>query len=190
MTFYFSSDFHGFHINISGPKLSKWKSGYRNFNSIQEMNQAIIDSVNLNVKREDVLYYLGDWSFGGKENIPRLRERLNVETIHFILGNHDQHIEEYKDLFTTVKSYDEINIEGQHICLFHYPIASFHKEHRGSWCLCGHSHGMFPGSRENYLDKKILDVGWDNFKKPLAFSEIKTIMDKKRFKPVDGHKER
>lgn len=180
---FFSSDFHGFHKNIAGPKVSNWNSGYRNFSSIEEMNEAIINSINSNIKSDDILYYLGDWTFGGEQNIPRFRSRINVETIHFIRGNHDQHIDKYRDLFTSIQDYLEIKIEGQHIVLFHYPIYEWNKCHRGSWHLTGHSHGNCDFS--NYKSKyKIIDVGWENYEKPLAFSEIRNIM---KFRKAKGH---
>jgi calcineurin-like phosphoesterase family protein len=187
MTIFFSSDFHAFHANIAGPNISRWSSGYRDFDSIEDMNEAIAKSVNDVIMPNDTLYYLGDWSFGRKENIEKFRAMLAVRNIHFILGNHDRNIMEFHHLFSSVKSYDEIRVEGQHICLFHFPIASFHKEHRGAWHLCGHSHYQFTGSQADYLDKKILDVGWCHFRKPLSFAEIKKIMDRKRFTPVDAH---
>ena len=58
------SDFHLGHANIAGPKTSKWKEGYRNFDSVVEMNDEIINTINKYVKHDDVLYFLGDFCFG------------------------------------------------------------------------------------------------------------------------------
>lgn len=182
----FSSDFHGFHKNITGPKISSWSSGYRDFNSIEEMNESIINSINSNAKPNDILYYLGDWTFGGEQNIPKFRSRINIGTIHFIKGNHDTYIDKYKNLFNSVQDYLEISINGQFIVLGHYPIYEWNKCHRGSWMLCGHSHGKCEYSNPKTSQYKCLDIGWDIFRKPLDFSEIKAIMSKK---VVKGHHE-
>jgi len=55
--------------------------------------------------------------------------------------------------------------------------------------LCGHSHGGLDLSDEHNLNTKTLDVGWDDFGKPLSFDEVLTIMNKKSiFVPSDHHK--
>lgn len=100
---FFTSDSHSFHANICSGT-SNWSSenssnpnGTRDFMTIEEMNNAIIDAINSRVGEDDVLYHLGDWSFGGWRNIYEFRKRIKCKTIHLILGNHDDHI--WKDKF-------------------------------------------------------------------------------------------
>lgn len=93
-----TSDTHFSHSNISGFNESKWKSGYRDFENTHEMNKILISGINNNVKEDDILYHLGDFSFGGKDKIWEFRKRLNVKTIHLIYGNHDNHIKDNKVL--------------------------------------------------------------------------------------------
>lgn len=38
-----TSDTHFSHTNIAGPSVSSWKSGYRNFESVHEMNKALTE---------------------------------------------------------------------------------------------------------------------------------------------------
>ena len=76
MNIWFTSDTHFNHTNIAGPKVSSWKSGYRDFGSVQEMNAALIKNINDCVKEDDILYHLGDWSFGGAQNILYFRRAL------------------------------------------------------------------------------------------------------------------
>lgn len=181
---YFSSDFHYGHKNIVGPNVSSWSSGYRDFDSIEHMNNTIVDSINNTVGENDVLYYLGDWAFGSEKNIVELSDRLNVREIHFIMGNHDKNIRKYNTHFTSIYDYKEIKIEGQSIILFHFPIWEWHKCHRGSWHLTGHSHGNCEYSHPKTSKYKIMDIGWDIFRKPLSFQEIRKIMNQKEIK---GH---
>lgn len=93
---WFSSDFHYGHKNICRG-ISEWPSrdgggNTRDFNTLEEMNDAIVNGINSVIQQEDILYFLGDWSFGGIENVWNLRKRIVCRTIHFVLGNHEQHI--------------------------------------------------------------------------------------------------
>lgn len=188
MTIYWTSDFHYNHINITGPKVSNWESGYRDFDSVQEMNSAIVKSINSIVLPSDHLYHLGDWSFGGKHNIKLFREQINCNHITLIRGNHDKHIDEFRNLFVDILDYKEIHLNRQMICMSHYPFSVWNKRHHGSWMLSGHCHGSFYPSTKECLDQgKILDIGWCSFRKPLNFEEIKKIMDKKFNKQIDHH---
>ena len=95
---FFTSDTHAYHRNIAGPKVSQWKSGYRDFNDEYEMTAEIIKQINNTVDKDDTLYHLGDWSFGGIDKIWEFRKQINCKNIHLILGNHDHHIENNKEL--------------------------------------------------------------------------------------------
>jgi calcineurin-like phosphoesterase family protein len=95
---YFCSDLHYGHANIC-LGTSKWvdkNTNCRKFNTIEEMNETIVKSINLVVKEGDILYHLGDWSFGGWENIWGLRKKIICNHIIQINGNHDKLIEKDK----------------------------------------------------------------------------------------------
>ena len=90
---WFTSDPHYNHKNIC-KGTSEWNNTdrCRNFSSVEEMNNAIVEGINKHVNKDDILYCLGDWSFGGVESIWEFRKRINCKNIHLILGNHDHHI--------------------------------------------------------------------------------------------------
>lgn len=94
---WFTSDTHYQHKNIcrdvSNWPESKWT---RDYDILEEMNNIIVNSINLNVMEDDILFHLGDWSFGGFEMIEEFRNRIVCKNIHLILGNHDHHIERNK----------------------------------------------------------------------------------------------
>lgn len=182
MSIFISSDFHYGHTNICGPKVSSWDSGYRDFNSVYEMNRAIVDSVNSNVKSSDILYFLGDWAFGGKDNIRKLREQLLVENIIFIRGNHDKHIDEFKDLFTEVLDFLEIYIHNKLFVMCHYALRVWNASHRGSLHCYGHSHHSLPEIG------KSMDVGWCKYRRPLSIEEVIDKLSKRDILTVDHHK--
>lgn len=96
---WFTSDTHYSHKNII-KGISSWsdKSTCRNFLTLEEHNKTLVDNINQVVKEDDILYHLGDWSFGGIEQIWDFRKQINCKTIHLILGNHDEHIENNKEI--------------------------------------------------------------------------------------------
>ena len=92
-----TSDTHYWHTNMClGSSVWQDKSGCRDFNSPKEMSDALVNSINKYVMQEDTLYDLGDWSFGGIENIWNFRKRINCKNIYLVPGNHDHHIKKNK----------------------------------------------------------------------------------------------
>lgn len=66
--------------------------------TLEEMNELIIKNINDVVKEDDILYHLGDWSFGGIENIWEFRKQIKCKNIYLVPGNHDHHIKKNKIL--------------------------------------------------------------------------------------------
>jgi calcineurin-like phosphoesterase family protein len=210
---WFTSDTHYGHTNICRG-VSKWKDfngnvpikQTRDFNTLEDMNDAIVKSINSVVGEDDILFHLGDWSFGGFENIAEFRSRIVCKNIHLILGNHDHHIENNKDniqrLFSSVNQYLRLQVSvypgtvlhtGKvDLVLMHYPIASWHNMNDGVIHLHGHVH--LPPNKK-LAQGKAMDVGVDgNGLVPYSLNEITRIMDKqpiaKLTLPQDHHEER
>jgi calcineurin-like phosphoesterase family protein len=200
MNIWFTSDSHFGHTNIAGPKISTWSSGYRDFNSVHEMNMALVDGINKYVKEDDILYHLGDWSFGGVQNIFQFRNYIICKNIHLILGNHDQHIidKEIKyhdttfnpiELFSSVQDVLTIELGKTKLFLSHYSHRVWLGSHKGVIHLYGHSHGSIPDYG------KSMDVGVDvAFKKfgeyrPFNIGDITNIMSKRTIEKIDHHGE-
>jgi len=199
---WFSSDFHWGHKNIVRGT-TEWDAGdsdkVRNFDTVEEHNEQLIHNINSVVKYDHTLYYLGDWSFGGHENIKKFRDQLHCRDIRFFFGNHDQHIEPidspYRKLFTSCDYYGELNLKidsqktGQYgkqkIVMSHYAMRVWNKSHHGSIMLFGHSHGNLKG----YEEYKTMDVGCDTHNLyPYHLDEIIDIMKgRKVLLEVDHH---
>ena len=95
---FFTSDTHYNHTNICSAT-TKWVPTNRNtrqFNSLDEMNNTLVNNINEVVGENDILIHLGDWSFGGFDSIAEFRDRINCKNIHLIYGNHDHHIRKNK----------------------------------------------------------------------------------------------
>jgi len=91
---WFVGDTHYWQKNIVYGE-SVWPSketSTRRFDTVQEMSRHLVAQMNKYVGENDILFHLGDWSFGGAENIWNFRKQLKVKKIHFIPGNHDHHI--------------------------------------------------------------------------------------------------
>ena len=84
-------------------------------------------------------------------------------------------------------NYLEIIIGKQVFVLCHYPIYSFNYQRNNSIMLCGHSHKNCELSNNTKETGRILDTGWDGFKKPLSYVEIMEIMKDKKPVVVDHH---
>ena len=108
---FFTSDTHYHHANICSATTS-WavNDGYaRPFDSLEQMNDTLVNNINEAVGENDILFHLGDWSFGGFDKIAEFRDRINCKNIHLILGNHDHHIQKNKQLVD--RYYDPNTVE-------------------------------------------------------------------------------
>lgn len=143
---WFSSDLHFNH-----DREFVWQA--RGFNSVEEMNEQIIERFNSVVAPGDILYLLGDTALGGGGNEilmqnKALIERLNGE-IYMVLGNHDTNprIEMYKSCKNVVEAdkwANKIKYNGYHFYLSHFPTLTGNLEKESlKQCTCnlfGHTH--------------------------------------------------
>lgn len=151
----FTSDLHHMHNRIV-------EFTNRGESTTQENHtQWLTDVWNKNVSSGDLVYHLGDFSFAKKyDDIALFMQKLNGQKI-FIKGNHDkrENLDQLvKDkLISAWYDYKEIKLQDVPTVLFHFPIASWHRQSHGSIHLHGHSHGNFKDFRG-----KMLDVGIDS----------------------------
>lgn len=209
---FFLSDLHAGHKNICRG-VTEWTKteGCRDFVSIEKMDSYLINQINKYVGEDDVIFFLGDWSFGGADNIWKTRSRILCKNIHFILGNHDHHIETNRklpntdalaqELFSSVSHYQRVSIDGKLIIMSHFPMISWEKSYRNSWMVHGHCHGtlfqepsqQWGGNGYWYKSAKIFDVGIDNIfnvtgeYKPISFQELRKIMNRRDIIITDHH---
>lgn len=166
---WFTADFHLGHANII-------HYCNRPFATVEEMDQAIVERLNASVKRDDVLYFLGDFCMGGEQRIFAYRRRIHCKKIFAVPGNHDKQACKSKEEFSWLDNLAEVSVHGQPIVLCHYALRVWNRSNRGSWHLYGHSHGRLPEAPNSFS----MDVGVDthNFR-PWHYDEIADIMTKK-----------
>jgi calcineurin-like phosphoesterase family protein len=179
MITHFTSDLHFGHKNII-------KYTNRPFNSVEEMNESLIQTFNDKVDKDDTVYCLGDFAFMHANDLRDILSRLNGN-IHLIYGNHDKVIRSNVDIqkqFASVGEYKEVTIDKQHIVMCHYPMVIWNRKHHNSWMLHGHCHGTLTYP----FTGKIFDVGYDATKQiTMTFEELKPIMDKFKNESIDHH---
>ena len=185
-----TSDTHYHHANICSAT-TKWTNPVtlREFKTLEHMDAMLVGNINEVVGQNDILFHLGDWSFGGFEKIREFREKIVCQNVHIITGNHDQHIESNREnvqsLFSSVNKYLELSVRKNDIkqtfVLMHFPIASWNDLAKGAIHLHGHVH--LP-SNKRVGPGKMMDVGVDgNDLKPISVGEILTLMERQ---PVKG----
>jgi calcineurin-like phosphoesterase family protein len=183
---FFTSDLHAYH---------KFIATFRGFNDVEQMNNSIIRSINNYVRAEDELYIIGDLSFGNVENTSEFLNQIHCKSKYLILGNHDnvKRISKLLDHFIWVKDRYLLKIkdsdedtDNQKLFLDHYPMLTWPEAHHGTWQVHGHSHGSLDSE---YTSTRI-DVGWDVWRRPIAYEDIKRYMLSKSYKIVDHHGEK
>jgi calcineurin-like phosphoesterase family protein len=166
------------------------------------MNSVLVDNINSMVGENDILFHLGDFSFGGFDKIGEFRSRILCKNIHLVLGNHDHHIERNKDgirsLFASVNHYVSLDLRRPgngsemdkiSMILCHFPIASWDGMNDGRIHLHGHVH-LAP--HQKIAEGRAMDVGVDgNGLEPYSLDEILKLLKGRPIKrlslPADHH---
>ena len=134
----------------------------RGFNSIEEMNEQIIQNFNEIITDEDELYLLGDIMLGGADSLEAgliLLNRLHGQ-IHIVRGNHDTDKKwfAYAEACPRVVEVENaiyLKHNGYHFYLSHYPTYTANLEKESlKQCLInlyGHTH-----QKDNFFQ----DIPW------------------------------
>lgn len=183
---HFTSDLHFGHENIL--KFCK-----RPFNSVEEMDEALIENWNSVVKPNDLVFNLGDFAFAPRWRWYEILGRLNgVHTL--ILGNHDITRwpgDNVMKLFHRVEQQMILKIGERYVYLNHYPFlcygGSYRSPEQAVWNLHGHVHSSPNPTERRGKDEERLsyrfpyqyDVGVDNNNyTPVSWEQVKDIINK------------
>ena len=129
------------------------------YSDVDHMNETMVNEWNSIVEPEDKVYILGDVAFMQATKAAHLLKRLNGTKV-LVKGNHDSKTvkdPQFVDCFESVHDYLEIKYDGNHIVMFHYPIAEWNRMHHGAVHFHGHLHGN-PSGLEKYRAR---DAGYD-----------------------------
>lgn len=187
MTIFFTSDTHFNHKNII-------KYCNRPYETVEEMNDALIHNWNSVVNDGDVVYHLGDFGFGKYESLKLIYNQLNGYKV-LVKGNHDEldvlNIE-WNDFCETrlslkISRHKELNMDvyfpsttQPNFILDHFPIESWQGKEKGAIHLHGHTHNTL----KNIIPNR-MDVGVDacNYF-PISLEQVRKKLQERDF-PVD-----
>lgn len=140
---YYIADTHFYHENLID-KMDK-----RGFETIEAMNEYMIEKWNAKVRKNDEVVILGDFCWGKTCQVNDLLKRLNGQ-LYLIQGNHDYFLRDKKfhaDRFVWIKPYAEIHDNKRKVILSHYPILCYNGQYRldkkgnpKTYMLHGHVH--------------------------------------------------
>ena len=207
---FFTSDLHFNHGNIMKfchrPFMTKEEedllSQHGNFRvsneSIQRMNDSLIDSINNIVGENDTLWHLGDFCFTRGKNYYydclNLRNRIKCKTINLTWGNHDNRKKLSQCGFNEMHDLTRVKVNRQTIYLCHYAMLTWENSGKGTWQLYGHSHmNLEPWADRFMPGRKSLDVGVDNAlrllgeMRPFSFDEIHDLLNDRPGFSADHH---
>lgn len=138
-----TADLHLFHQMLL-------TTGYRKFETLDNMHDCIITNWNNTVSKNDTTYILGDITLKGINFIYELIDilrSLNGQKI-IIRGNHDNNsvldkLIETKELTRVISIHDYKMISYNHnkVFLSHYPTLVWPERQHGAYHLYGHVHG-------------------------------------------------
>ncbi len=170
---FFMGDTHFNHKNII-EYTSRTK--YFEPKDIESMEKEIIKRWNETVGPNDIVYHVGDFSFGDQEEVKRLVNKLNGK-IRLVLGNHDHRKKPhwYNNLGFDMVSQFPIILEDWYI-ISHEPI-KYLSTKMPYINIHGHTHD------EEYANSQRVNVCWeviDGY--PISFDSIK-----KRFKELNEY---
>ena len=179
---FFTSDTHFNHDNIL-------RFCARPYETAAEMNEDLIRRWNSKVGKNDIIFHLGDFAWGGATKWIPILERLNGVKI-LCLGNHDEsNITPTSEVyFKDIKYQYKIMVGKYQVYLNHYPFLTWGGVYRENvWQFFGHVHSVSAvnptyntgtdAKRLVHLFPSQYDVGCDlNNYTPLSFDEIKKII--------------
>lgn len=160
---FFTSDQHWGHQGIID-------ACARPFADTAEMDRYMIEAWNSVIQPDDEVWFLGDFAHRCEPEYARkIFDKLNGRK-NLIVGNHDKLVLDFgwasKHLMHTA------HVDGEAICMCHYPMREWPGSHAGVLHFFGHSHSRMPSSRS------AIDVGVDNLGfVPMTLAQLRERMD-------------
>jgi calcineurin-like phosphoesterase family protein len=165
------------HFSHGGPghRTGILKHTPRPWDTVEEMDEALICNWNNKVNRSDQVYIVGDFAW---KNHSYFLSRLKGKKI-LIIGSHDHMSQEVANNFTEVHPCRMVSVNGQRIWLNHCAGRIWEQSHYGkTWHLFGHSHGRLQTWNMSFdIGVDVLDQTGVPKYAPWSFEEVKYKMD-------------
>lgn len=168
---WFTSDEHYGHQKII-------EYSNRPFDSVEEMDQRIIDNHNEVVGKTDLTIHAGDFTLW--KNVTGIYEKYvnNLNGYHvFLRGSHDYWLKG-RPMHEIWERNVKVKGKNYYFVVCHYAMKTWARSHYNSFQLFGHSHGTLEPVGKQW------DVGVDNNNfYPLSGDQIVEIMEKRPDNP-------
>ena len=163
------------------------KLGNRPFQSVDEMDSALIAAWNAKVPPGATVYHLGDLSFHKPATTLKILAALNG-TIRFVAGNHDK-----SNINGAVRSRFQWSKtrhvskcdDGTRIVMDHFPLYVWEGAHKGWLHAHGHCHNQLDPDNQPRTDVGI-DTTTDFA--PLSYTDLMDRFAGTVYTPVDHHR--
>ena len=129
-------------INFCHGNVIKYNN--RPFETVQEMNERLIENWNKTIPDYAHVFILGDFAFANKNRWKRILDRLTGHK-HLILGNHDDCANIPEECFESIGDLCKVSIKisdnnWKTFILSHRPFLCWEGNERGVIALSGHIH--------------------------------------------------
>lgn len=189
---WFTSDFHFGHATILHfyPERRKHcgitdEDFFADKNAATDkMDEFLIKQWNNTVKKQDTVYFLGDFCLKNKEYTEKILQKLHGKKF-LIIGNHDKSLKGLERYFEDVSQIKEVKFTNNQfpfidaketfsVEMCHYPLLTWQRRNNGSCMVHGHSHSSC--DEINTISKELrVDVGIDSKLANYNLIEIETL---------------
>lgn len=162
---FFTADTHFSHTRII-------QYCHRPFDTIEKMNEVLINNWNRAVQPSDIVYHIGDFGLGSQDQLSNIFRRLNGTKI-LVAGCHDKNslTLPWQNVFSFLILSEKKSGLSKPVTLCHYSMRVWYASHYNAYHLFGHSHGHLVPFGKSF------DVGVDaQNHTPISSEDVKKIM--------------
>lgn len=152
--------------------------------AIAKHDQWLINKWNETVRKQDTVYFLGDFCLKNKEYTENILKQLKGKKF-LIRGNHDKSLNGLENYFEWVGDIKEAKFTNNQfkfidpnetfcVEMCHYPMLTWNRRPHGTCMVHGHSHGNANIINE-LTDELRVDVGLDNQYWDYNFVELEQL---------------
>ena len=152
--------------------------------AVEKMDKYLIDLWNSTVKKQDTVYFLGDFCLQNKEYTEKILNKLHGKK-HLIVGNHDKSLKGLENYFESVSQIKEAKFTNNQfkfinpeetfcVEMCHFPLMTWNRRNNGSVHIHGHMHGSGDDINDMLMELRV-DVGLDGKFADYQFIELEQL---------------
>lgn len=176
---FFVSDFHYSHLGAiyfhperldkAGMTMDEFKEDKKV--AMAKYDEWLIEQWNSRIRKQDTVYFLGDFCLGNKERTQYILSRLKGKKF-LIFGNHDKSCKGLENYFEWVGDIKEAKFTNNQfkfidpeetfcVEMCHYPLLTWNRRTHGTVMVHGHTHGTLQSFNTSSKELRV-DIGYDS----------------------------